>query len=105
MSDFFIKVRDELPVVRAYLSDANGYINLSGASASFIYQDRNQLNPPVTGSVSVVSAISGLVEYGWSTGILPGEYLAEWRAVLQNGKQMTFPNDSFLQFSVVDNLN
>ena len=105
MSDFFIKKNDVLPVVRAYLSDANGYIDLSGATVSFVYQDRQQNNAPITGSVSVISAPSGLVEFAWSSGIDVGTYFAEWRTVLSNGKQMSFPNDSHLSFEVVDNLN
>jgi len=105
MSDFYIKSQDVLPVVRAYLSDSNGGIDLTNASVSFVYQDRQQLNAPITGSTTIISAISGLVEYAWTSGIAVGTYLGEYRVTFANTKTMTIPNDSMLSFEVIENLH
>ncbi len=104
MSDFYIKYNDVLPVVQAYLSDTNGYVDLTSATVKFVYQDRKQLNQAVTGSTSILSPISGLVEYTWSSGVAIGSYIAEWRVNFSNGKQMSFPNSTILTFDIVDNV-
>jgi len=104
VSDFWLKYNDVVPVLRSYLSDDNGFINLSGASVNFVYQDKKQLNSPVTGSALVISAISGLTEYDWSSGISPGSYIGEWRVLLPGGRQMSFPNGTILSFDIVNGL-
>jgi hypothetical protein len=104
MANFFLKYNDVLPVLRSYLSDVNGYINLSGQSVTFIYQDRKMLNAPVTGSTTIVSAVSGLVQYDWSSGISPGSYIGEFRAKI-GGLQISFPNDSVITFDIEDNIS
>lgn len=107
MNDFVIKKNDRLPVVRAYLSDVNGYVDLTNASVQFIYQDRRRLNPPTTGEATLIAASSGLVEFAWASGNVSsaGTYLAEWRVHFPNTKVLSFPNDGYISFEVIDTLN
>jgi len=107
MSDFYLKKSDILPAIRAHLSDSNGYVNLSGSNCFFIYKDMRATGSAVTGTATIVSAISGLVEYAWASGASPGvgTYYAEWRAGLPGGKQMSFPNDGHISFQIFDSLS
>jgi hypothetical protein len=106
MNDFSIKVFDRLPILRSNLTDDNGYVDLGGATVKFVYQVRTRARQPVTGSASVISAISGLVEYAWVSGDVTGGgvFYGEWRATLSGGKQMSFPNDGFFSFEVINAL-
>jgi hypothetical protein len=107
MSDFTLKKGDRLPVLRSNLSDSNGYVNISGATVSFVYQGRKRGSQPTTGSATILSGPSGLVEYNWASGDVttPGMYYGEWRVIMPNEKQISFPNDGFIVFEIVDNLN
>lgn len=108
MSEFFLKYQDNLPALRSELTDSNGYIDLSTASdVKFIYQLKSRLYPPFTGSASIISPVSGLVEYTWSTGsttVTGGVYYGEWRATFTGGRVLTVPNDSHILFSVQNRL-
>jgi hypothetical protein len=107
MNDFVIKRNDRLPVVRAYLSDVNGYADLSNANVQFIYQDRRRYNDPVTGEATVLAATSGYVEYAWTSGNVSsaGTYFAEWRVFFPSTKVLSFPNDGYISFEIIDTLN
>ncbi len=108
MSDFYIKKGDRLPLLRAELSDVNGAVNLSGTNVQFIYRNRTRVGNPVTGSANIVSHVSGVVEYVWGTGDVSaaGAYICEWRVTYTgNSKVLSFPNDSYLSFDIVDNLS
>jgi hypothetical protein len=107
MSDFFVKYQDGLPVVRANLSDDNGYIDLSTASSVyFIFQLKHRSVAPTTGSATVLASSSGFVEYSWATGSPPsgGTYYAEWRANFSNGRSLTIPNDGYVIFHINNRL-
>ena len=102
MSDFYFSYPDRLPILRSNLTDDNGYIDLTTASSvSFIYQIKSRASPAQTGSASIISAVSGLVEYQWGTGeqISGAVYYGQWRASFSNGKQLSFPNDGYIVFN------
>jgi hypothetical protein len=107
MNDVGIKKNDRLPVVRAYLSDANGYADLTNATVQFIYQDRQRSSAPTTGEATLIAPTSGLVEFAWVSGNVSsaGTYLAEWRVHFPNTKTLSFPNDGYISFEVIDTLN
>ena len=106
MSDFSIKLDDRLPLLRSNLSDDDGYMDISNATVKFIYQTRNRSIVPTTGSATIVGAASGFVEYAWATGdvVTPGVYYGEWRVTTASGKHITFPNDSYFCFEIVNRL-
>jgi hypothetical protein len=106
MSQFFLEKNDREPYLSANLSTADGYVNLSGATAYFIYQKKNRLESPVTGLATIAGPASGYVTYSWSTTDTTGAsvYYARWRVILSNGKQSSYPNDSLLEFSIGDTL-
>jgi hypothetical protein len=107
MQEFFLKKGDRMPVLRAEFTDGESYVNLSGAVIQFVYQNRLRTTAPVTGAATIVAAESGLVQYAWTTDDVgaQGVYYGEWRATLGNGKQISFPNDSYISFSIIDNLH
>lgn len=108
MSDFFITYLDTLPVVRANLTDDDGYIDLSTAtSVYFIHQIKSRAVPPITGSATILGATSGFVEYSWPTGSPPSgaTYYAQWRASFSNGRRLSIPNDGFTVFHINQGLS
>jgi hypothetical protein len=104
-SEFFIKKSDRLPILQVQFSDSAGYINLSGANVYFYYKFKPTgiLN---SGVAIVTDATNGIVQYAWTTGdvYLPGVFWCEWRATFSNGKQVSFPNDSYITFEISNNL-
>jgi hypothetical protein len=106
MNDFFIKTNDRLPVLRANLSDANGYIDLAGATVKFVFQTRDRTLPPTTGSATILGSASGYVEYAWATGDVasPNVYYGEWRVATASSKQISIPNDAYVSFEIVQGL-
>lgn len=103
MSDFYITYLDTLPVVRANLSDDNGYVDLSTATnVYFIHQIKSRAAAPITGAATILGASSGFVEYSWPTGTPPsgGTYYAQWRNQFSNGRRLTVPNDGFIVFHI-----
>ena len=107
MNEFFIKKIDQLPVLQSQLEDYYGVIDLSSASAvKFVYKSRMGGNP-VTGSATIYSASSGIVQYAWTSGDVAnaGVFYGEWRVAFTGGKQMSFPNNGYISFEIIDNLD
>lgn len=107
MAQIYLKYKDNLPTVRANLSDANGYLNLAAASSvHFIYQLRSRIAPPTTGSATILGSSSGYVEYAWPTGtsISGGFYNAEWRVNFNNGSIISVPNSEMMELMIYNNL-
>lgn len=105
MNEFYIKQTDRLPVIQTYLEDSNGYADLSSVSTvSFVYKPYYNWTSgtTTTGSASIVSVTSGLVQYNWGTGDVytPGVFLAEWRATYSDGRESSFPNDGYIVFEI-----
>lgn len=107
MNEFFIVEKDRSPVVRANLQTDDGYIDLSGGTGYFLYKNKYATGvQPVTGNVDILGATSGYVQFGWTSGDVtsPGVFYARWRVSLSNGKQISIPNDSFLVYSINEDL-
>lgn len=108
MADFYIKRGDRLPVIRRTLTTSDGNaINLSGATVNFIYRIADESLPAVvgTGTVTIVTAASGIVEYAWAAAdtATAGEYNAEFEAQI-GGLRITAPNSEHMTFEVVQDL-
>lgn len=111
MADFDIKRGDTWPPLDAILSDQNGPINLTTASAVKL------LFKTVTGSTSysrictITSAAGGAVRYAWtsadaSTGptSVVNSFNVEWEITWSDGGITTVPNVGYKTVAVVADL-
>lgn len=98
---------DTLPVLQAELSASSEIIDLTGCTVQFIYQPKSRQTAPTTGSATIVSATSGIVEYSWVTGdtATPGVYLAKWLITYPNNSTLTVPNDRNLIFEIFNSIS
>lgn len=103
MSEFFITENDRLPVLRANLSDDAGYIDLTNGTGYFVYKNKYATGQqPTTGNADFLGLTSGYVQYQWPSGSA-GVFYGKWK-VLSNGKWISFPNESFLNFAITEDL-
>ena len=105
MSDISLKVSDRLPLLQATLGTGSAPIDLTSATGYFVYK------PLYSGAATIRDAtiavpLSGIVQYQWTTGDSAsiGVYRYEWRVNLPNGKQVTFPNDTYDTFTIISGL-
>lgn len=108
-TEFFLKKLDVLPVLQSQLSDDVGFIDLSSATGVYFAYRPRYLDSGAVTSIklgSIVSAVSGIVQYTWTTGdtITPQVYLGEWIVNFSGNQQMTFPNDSYITFEIASGL-
>ncbi len=90
--DFWLKQGDRLPVVRAQLTELDSGVNLSGAQVRFAY--RQGTGEWAVKEADLVDAAKREVVYEWGEGdtAVPGDYEAEFRVELQDGRSFTAPN-------------
>ena len=93
-------------MLMALFEDQNGPINLTNTTVSFLYRLKPN-GPTITGSASVLNAVSGIAEYQWTENDVTnkGVYWCEWQARYPNGKTITFPNDSYITFEIMEDLD
>lgn len=110
---FTIKENDLLPVLSATLRDANGAVDLSGAtSVTFLMNIRKGGTTKVSGTCSILQVgdgsdgSKGMVQYAWvdTDTDVPGTYNAEFEVDFA-GKKLTFPNDSYAVVQILPDLN
>lgn len=110
-----IKAGDTEPLV-ATLSDANGPVNLAGASVSFRMKSRvaGAGHDPIAATAELLQGVDvgtgritnkGMVQYVWAAGETdtPGVYGIEWAVTFGDGKQRTWPNDRTTSFEIQAN--
>ncbi len=105
MADFTIAQGDTLPAVAATLNDANGPVNLTGATVTFsltlggvaVIADR---------ACTITDAATGQVSVAWQPADTAGygNAFAQFHAVWTNGRQ-TFPNGRMLDFTITPALS
>ena len=104
MSEFFLTENDRLPTLRSNLSlSDDGFIDLTGGTGYFIYKNKYTTDVPVTGAIDIIGPTSGYCQFQWPSGTA-GVFYGRWRIIL-NGKQISFPNDSMLDFSICEDLH
>lgn len=98
---FKIKQGDRLPKFTATISDANGAVNLTGCTVKFI------VGSILNATMTVTNALTGAVEYAWANNdtATPGFYSAEIEVTFEDGKKMTFPNDSYVAVHILSDLS
>ncbi len=104
---FTIKQGDTRPALRVTLSAATGGgESLTGATVRFSMAGKAGVvinRAPVT----VVNAMTGVVEYAWSasdTGVAAGAYVGEFEVTFGDGTIGTYPNDGTISIRVVKGL-
>lgn len=111
-ANWIMKKNDLLPVLTVTLEDANGAIDLSGAtSAKFKMILKDDLGG--TPKIDATAAIDpdqvtnkGKVTYTWVSGDTDtvGTFLGEFE-VLYGAKPLTFPNSSYYVVAIVDDVD
>lgn len=106
MSEFFIVEKDRSPIIEALLQTENGYIDLTGGTGYFLYKTKYGTGQIVTGNTNIIGPTSGHLQFHWTSGdsSIPNVYYARWRVHLSGGKQISIPNDSFLVYSINEDL-
>lgn len=102
MADFTLKQNDTWPPLEAVLTDANGAVNLTGASVRMILKSAGAGSTVIQGACTIVSAVEGRVRYTWLAAdtslvnTLSGEFEVTWG----DGKITTFPNDGYFTVEI-----
>lgn len=108
MADFTIKQNDLLPEISGICQDAAGVaVNLTTATGVAFHMVASVGGATkVNAAAVVVDATNGIVKYSWAgtDTNLVGDFLAEFEVTFPGPKQLTFPNDSNLTVSIVDDL-
>jgi hypothetical protein len=104
MPDFYLKKDDLLPDIIATL---DGVETLVGAS-TVTFKFRRKGEVTVVGrTCTVLDATLRKVKVEWQSGdtTTPGEYYGEFEVIYAaSSKKITFPNDGFIIFQIVDDL-
>lgn len=103
----FVKKDDRRPHAAATLKDALGVaVNVSGMTVKFIMTPVGGTVPKVNAAAAIVDGPNGKVEYAWLVGDTDtaGNYKGEFEVTDAAGKKMTFPNDGYIDVSVVADL-
>lgn len=104
MADFTIAQGDTLPSVSATLSDANGAVNLTGATVTFSLT-LGGVAVIVDRACTVTDATAGQVSVAWQAGDTAnyGNAFAQFKATWADGTQ-SFPNSRLLDFAITPSL-
>jgi hypothetical protein len=106
--DFYWKTFDTAPAFLCALSDANGPINLTGATVLFIMKLYGSSgSTKVASAGTVADALNGIVSYQPVTADTntAADYSAEWEITYSSGKKQTFPDPGYLLVRVTADLN
>ena len=110
---FTIKQGDRKPDFVVVLKDNVGEVgeaavNLTTATSAFFNMRATggtvvKIN---RGTATITTPASGLVTYSWGTADVntAGEFEAEMAIVWNHGKEETFPNDSYWEVTITDDI-
>lgn len=108
MSTFSIKQNDLLPALSAVLNDADGPVDLTGASSIAFHMRPvgSTTATTLTGTASIVNAATGEVRYTWagSDTATAGAYECEWEITWPGSKKMTFPSKGYDTVVITDDI-
>lgn len=107
MADFSLKQHDTWPPLNATLSDANGPIDLTGATSVTLIMKPTGGGSTITGTCTIVSAVAGTIRYTWITGntAVAGTYNLEFEILWSDGKIGTVPNEGYKTVEILADLN
>ena len=101
MLEFFAKAGDTRPI-ETECNDAEGPVNLTGATVKFRYRNVSG-GDPVVQDAEVTDALTGAVRYVFQEGeLIAGSYESEWFVTLAGGEMATFPTDQYIYLRVFE---
>ncbi len=97
-----MKAGDTLPALAAVLSRADGPVNLTGATVTFVMRDPTALTPKVERPAAIANAEDGQVVYFWQPADTdtPGIYDGSWIVTAADGSRQTYPTDDYLEINI-----
>lgn len=106
MADLTIKRFDTWPPVTIALSDVNGAINLTTASA--VHMEMKSGVGTIIPSLGcpIASALGGVVQHTWvaSETSMVDTWQAEWEILWANGGVQTVPNTGQLSIAIIPDI-
>lgn len=101
---FFIKRNDDQPSLDVALrDDRNRAVELAGATVLFHMRNTADDSTKIdSGSVTIIDASRGEVRYSWQSGDTDteGNYEGEFEVTFAAGGVETFPNDSYIDIII-----
>ena len=107
MADFVIKRNDLEPIIEAVLYEADGTVrDLTTSTVKFSMRRKGSTTNKVSTAASIDVAASGEVSYTWAgeDTDTEGDYIAEWEETTSGSKKVTYPNNRFINISIVKDL-
>jgi hypothetical protein len=104
---------DVLPAIRRTLAYSDGSVQqLTGAHVRFImypsinHTRKAESGTPIIGVATIVDVDAGTVEYEPTSQdtATAGLYFGEFEVVTAAGKRVTFPNDGYVEVTILDDL-
>jgi hypothetical protein len=89
------------------LSDADeAVVDLTGAAVRFIMARKGATDALVDEQATIVDADEGIVKYSWASGDTAtiGKFIAEWEVTFLDGRSETFPNSTYLNVKITNDL-
>lgn len=101
-----MRQNDTAPFLQATLKDENGLaVDLTGATVVFSMRDASTQTLKVNESTAnVTSPTDGEVQYEWNTGDTDtvGSYEAEFEVTYSDSTIETFPNTTYIEIDVIE---
>ena len=105
---FFIKRNDDQPTLDVALrDDKNRPVDVTGASVVFHMRNTADDTTKISGaSVTVLAASKGEVRYSWTTvnTNTAGNFEAEFQVTFSDGGVQTFPNDTYIDVIITEDV-
>lgn len=106
---FTLKKGDTRPELSITITDeaTGNALDLTGATAKF-YMDGEDGTAKVNGATATIyDAANGKVKYSWQTADVDsaGRYLAEFEITLAGGGIVTFPQDGYIEITILGALD
>lgn len=104
----YLKQNDRRPIVEGTATDQNDeVVPLTGASSVKFLMRKNKLaTPKIDASATLVSAALGQLAYSWAAGDTDtvGRFLGEFQVTFSDGTTATFPNDSYIDIVITEDI-
>lgn len=104
---FNIKQNDTSPSIQTTLLDGNGLVVDITGNLGVTFHMRNAAGTVVIDTAAtVVTAASGVVRYDWIAAdtATAGTFQAEFEVTYSDGKIETFPNASYIEVVITDDI-
>lgn len=104
---FNIKQNDTSPSIQTTLLDGNGLaVDITGNLGVTFHMRNSEGTVVIDTAATVVTAGSGIVRYDWLAAdtATAGTFQAEFEVTYSDGKIETFPNASYIEIVITDDI-